>query len=221
MEGEIILILIKTDSVNLILECEAGIAGDVLYTISPFNPSHSTTVDGKGCFSVSMSHINKVNIALGKYKGKIKLDDSFVKWKKNNTGKTPLLIRVGVNHSRIYKSPHFEIPHTAIEDACKYFFAPAVRQKAFKDKKWDGYIHLYKKRNHIFLTGLLGKVVDVLKEKKIPYKIEHTYETRPKRQFDWKPTDLFQLSDDQIECIDECMKAGRCVVKAATGFGKR
>lgn len=212
------MILVKTNNQDLILECDAGIAGDVLHTLSAYNPRYEGNL--KVSIMVSMDYITEVNKDLLRYKGQLKLDSSFLEWKDKFAGKTPVLIRVGVITSRIYKSPSFTIPHTDIEDVCKYFFKPAVNQKAYKDKKWDGYIHLYKKWLHQFPTGLLDRVCHVLDKKGILYKLEYIYDTNPPKQFNWKPKDIFQLSEDQVECIDECMKAKRCVVKAATGFGK-
>lgn len=212
------MITVKTDNKNLMLECDAGIAGDVLYTLSAYKPTYTGT--NKVCITVSMDYINQINKDLAKYKGKLILDSSFIEWKEKYAGKTPLLIRAGVTFSKIYKSPHYDIPHKDIEDVCKYFFKPAVNQKAYKDKKWDGYIHLYKRWLHQFPTGLLDRVCKVLDEKQIAYRIEYTYDTSPAKQFEWEPKDIFTLSEDQVECIDECMKAKRCVVKAATGFGR-
>lgn len=212
------MILVKTNNKELILECDSGIAGDVLYTLSPYNPTYKGEDRVEIC--VSMDYINQINRDLAKYKGQLKLDSSFLEWKDKYAGKTPLLIRAGVTFSKIYRSPNYDIPHKDIEDVCKYFFKPAVNQKAYKDKKWDGYIHLYKRWIHQFPTGLLDRVCKVLDEKQIAYRIEYAYDTSPAKQFNWEPKDIFTLSEDQVECINECMQAKRCVVKAATGFGK-
>ena len=96
------MITVKTDNKNLMLECDAGIAGDVLYTLSAYKPTHTGT--NKVCITVSMDYINQINKDLAKYKGKLILDSSFIEWKEKYAGKTPLLIRAGVTFSKIYKT---------------------------------------------------------------------------------------------------------------------
>lgn len=211
------MITVKTNNQDLILECDAGIAGDVLYNLSSYNPRYEGT--DKVNIYVSMDRINEINKDLLRYKGQLKLDSSFIEWKDKFAGKTPVLIRAGVITSRIYKSPHYDIPHKELEDSVKYFFKPAVNQKAYKDKKWDGYIHLYKRWKYEFPTGLLDRICDVLDNKKIPYRVEYSYETKPQRQFNWKAKHLFTPSEDQLEAVKACVEAGRCVAKASTGFG--
>lgn len=214
------MILVSIESNMLVLECVAGIASSVLHALNPFCPNVSRNAKGNCVIKLSLEQIDEINKALGPFSKSIILDKSFEDWKASNIAKKPLLIRCGVVFSVIYKSSDYDIPHKDIEDATKYFFKPAVNQKAYKDKKWDGYIHLYKRLQRRFPTGLLDRVLEVLDKQEIPYKLEYTYEQKPAKQFDWQPRNLFQLSEDQVLCINECMDAGRCVVKAATGFGK-
>lgn len=214
------MILVSVKNNMLVLECVAGIASSVIHALTPFHPSIEKGATGNCIITLNLDYINEINKALAPFSKAIKIDKSFSDWKLENIGKKPILIRCGVTFSVIYKSPDFDIPHKDIEDVAKYFFKPAVNQKAYKDKKWDGYIHLYKRLQRRFPTGLLDKVLSVLDKQNIPYKVEYTYEQRPPRQFDWEPRNLFTLSEDQVESIDAAMKAGRCVVKAATGFGK-
>lgn len=212
-------ISVNNEHNKLIVECNAGIASDILYAFSAIG----NTVSAKGNMCVitcDISDVDAINRALAPFKKDIRLHASFVDWKNRYYGKIPILIKCGVNKSIIYKSRDFDIPHKKIEDECKYFFLPAVNQQKYKDGKWDGYIHLYKRYLRTFPTGLLDRVISVLENEKIPYKIEYTYDVAPKKMFDWVPKDLFEPSEDQIEALDACMKAKRCVCKAATGFGK-
>ena len=204
---------------KVILECDAGIASDVLYAFSDIDVQ-IIKEDNKCVIQGDIAHINTINKALLPFKEHIKLDDSFLKWKEKYYGKSPLLIRCGVNYSKIYNSTDFKIPHKEIENVCKYFFLPAVNMKKYKEGKWDGYISLYKRWLREFPTGLLSRVTKVLEELSVPYRVDYTYDTNPPREFDWKAKDLFEPTEDQVEALEACMKAGRCVCKAATGFGK-
>ena len=205
---------------TLNIECSAGMASDVLYSLSDI-PKEVDTKNSSVCsILIDMKYIDKCNTALSKYKGSVKFDSSFIEWKSKFHKKVPILIRCATINSKIYKSPHFDIPHKDIEDVTKYFFKPAVNQKAYKDGKWDGYIKLYKRWLCQFPTGLLDSVLEVLEKNDIPYTLEYVYDTNPAREFDWKPKHIFTPSDDQFEAVEACMKHKRGVVKAATGFGK-
>lgn len=205
---------------RLNLLCSSSIAGELLECLFKYGVSSTSMPDGKLLIGASMRYINEINKELVKFKKYIVIEDSFVEWKNNNIKKKPILIKVGVVHSFIYPSLDFNVPHEDIEKVCRYFFKPAVNQKSYKDNRWDGYIYLYEKRKRRFLTGLLEDVKGVLDKLKIPYQIQYMYNDSPEREFDWKPKELFTLSDDQIECIEACIEAKRCTIKAATGFGK-
>lgn len=162
-----------------------------------------------------VSELNKRLIPL---KNHLKIHPSFIEWKSQNL-KSPVLIKCGIINSKIYKGG-YDLPHKEIEDVCKYFFKPAVRQQRYIDKKWDGYIHLYKRWLHEFPTGLLGDVCDVLKKNNIPFNVEYIYEQRPPRQYDWVADDGITPDPDQIEAIDACIHGLRGICKAPTGYGK-
>lgn len=209
----------KNNKLNLL--CSSSLAGEVLYALSDFKITQSITNEKKCLITADMSDINEINEKLTIFKKYITLTESFISWKnENSVNKKPLLIKVGVTYSKIFRSIDTDIPHKDIEKVCRYFFKPAVNQKSYKDGRWDGYIHLYKKGTRQFLTGLLSDVEGVLRAKKIPYTIEYTYDQKPLREFVWTAKDLFTLSEDQKECIDACVKAKRCTIKASTGFGK-
>jgi len=169
------------------------------------------------------SYVTKLNQDLIPFRDIISIDISFTRWKDTSpvipSSKTPVQIRCGIITSKIYKGG-YELPNKAIEDVCKYFFKPAVRQQRYLDKKWDGYIHLYKKWLHEFPTGLIEDVCQVLKDQDISYSVTYNYEQRPQRQFDWDVDDNITPDTDQIEAIDSCMHGMRGICKAPTGFGK-
>lgn len=214
-----ILVRINNEHSKVILECEAGIASDVLYAFFDI-PIQTSNKENKCLIESDIGNINEVNKALLPFEDKIKLDPSFLDWKDRYLRKNPILIRSGVNTTKLYGSTDYKIPHKEIEDVCKYFFLPAVNMNKYKEGKWDGYICLYKRWLREFPTGLLDRVVEVLEKLSVPYRIDYTYDTIPPRQFDWKAKDLFEPTEDQIEAIESCMKAKRCVCKATTGFGK-
>lgn len=214
-----LFVKVSSDNLHMFIECDAGLASNVIYELSNLYEK----VDYKNDICIiccDMQKINDINVKLKPFKNDIKLDQSFINWKNSGGGKSPLLIRCYPVKSKIFKSSDFSVPHADIENVTKYFFEPAVNQKKFKDGKWDGYINLYKRWLHEFPTGLLDRVEAVLKEKNIPYRIEWMYDTSPAPQFEWKAKELFTLSEDQVECIESCVQHKRCVVKAATGFGK-
>ncbi|MCX8074121.1 MAG: DEAD/DEAH box helicase family protein [Clostridia bacterium] len=214
------MIVVKYKDNNIILEVDYHNIDSLKEMLDNKNYKYSYGDSTTPTLILPIECVYNLNSDLTPFKNELEIDQSFVEWKNKNINvKTPVLIRCGVITSKIYKGS-YDIPHKDIEDVCKYFFKPAVKQQRYIDKKWDGYIHLYKKWLHEFPTGLLNDVCGVLEKHNIPYVVEYTYEQKPKRQFDWKPKDLFQLEPDQIEAIEAAMKGLRGVVKAPTGFGK-
>lgn len=112
------------------------------------------------------------------------------------------------------------IPMQDIVKACRYFTQAALGSKKYKDGQWDGYIHLFRKRDMSFPTGLLSKVEEILQKHKVPYQISVQYEEHPPRQFDWEVHDDITPEPDQVEAINAGLKGKRGIMKAPTGFGK-
>lgn len=216
------MITVKTKDYHkiLLLQCDAGDASITLYTFSKFNPKHYKDSNGKVCIELDMRHIDEINALFGQLDVQREIDKSFIEWKEKYRNKVPLAIRIGVTQSRIIRSCDYEVPKKEIDEVCKYFFNAAVNMPSYKDKKWDGYFHLFDVRTKTFYTGLLDRVIGVLNKLGIPYKLQYLYELNPPRQFDWKPKDLFTPSSDQELCVQKCLETSRGVVKAATGFGK-
>lgn len=92
---------------------------------------------------------------------------------------------------------------------------------------WDGIIRLFKKTKadpHAgkTMTGLIGKVVGVLRE---DFNIDQfeiiDKRIKPKRELDLKwNNEKYKLRDYQQDVVDECIKKGRGVIEVATGGGK-
>jgi superfamily II DNA or RNA helicase len=147
------------------------------------------------------------------------LDDSFKLWRQKSRLPNPMLIRCGVVYSRIYPG-QTKLPVKELETATRFFLKAAVNMQKYKEGKWDGYINLYNRRQRTFPTGLLPKILEVLRDKGMPYLLEYAYDRTPKPQFHWKVEDGFTPDPDQIEAIDAGIKGRRGVIKAPTGFGK-
>lgn len=102
--------------------------------------------------------------------------------------------------------------------------------RAYKMKKWDGFIMFFSKETGKFLTGLLPEVCAVLKHFKVAYEVE---DDRTKTPFEfnsvdenflnqWLPKDKSEiiLHDYQVDLINQVIKHKRGVVYAPTSAGK-
>lgn len=171
-------------------------------------------------FEIHPKYVYELNNMLSdNLANRVSVDNSFREWKSKQKVETPVLIRCGVVHSKIYPG-RIKLPTDKIKEVTRYFFKPAVNMQKYKDGKWDGYLNLYDARSRKFLTGLLSKVLEVLRNNQIPYTVEYTYEQAPKKQFDWVVDDNIVPDPDQIEAIEAGIDGRRGVIKAPTGFGK-
>lgn len=99
--------------------------------------------------------------------------------------------------------------------------------RAYKMKKWDGYIVFFSKETGKFLSGLLPEVIAVLRHFKIDYKTE---DHRTKTEFVQKEIDSnflnqwstkkIDLHDYQVDLINQTLKYKRGVIYAPTSAGK-
>lgn len=102
--------------------------------------------------------------------------------------------------------------------------------RAYKMKKWDGYIEFFSRETGKFLTGLLPEVSAVLRHHKVEYEVEDGRNLTPfshtnvNDQFlnQWLQTgkDPVNLYDYQVELINQVAKHRRGVVFAPTSAGK-
>lgn len=107
--------------------------------------------------------------------------------------------------------------------------------RAYKMKKWDGYINFFNKETGKFLSGLLPEVTAVLRHFNAPYTVQ---DKRTKTKFlynsieadflnqwlpkneDGSPASPITLYDYQVESTNMALKHRRGVVTAPTGAGK-
>ena len=108
--------------------------------------------------------------------------------------------------------------------------------RAYKMKKWDGYIQFFNQDTGKFLTGLLPEVCALLKHFNVEYKVE---DKRLKTAFSYKeidknflnqwlpstnsvgdPLTKMELYDYQVEMINQAIKHRRGVIYAPTSAGK-
>ncbi len=170
-------------------------------------------------WEVSEEDIDWINQCLLPIKHLLIIDDSFKKWRSNESSNSEVIIRCGVTNAYIVRGSN-ELPTKAIEKSTRYFFKGAIHSPKYKAGTWDGYINLYKRWEHSFPTGLLHEVEAVLTQNGIPYKVEYLYERNLPKQFNWKICDGFIPDEDQIEAVEKCVKGKRGICKAPTGFGK-
>lgn len=90
---------------------------------------------------------------------------------------------------------------------------------AYQNGTWDGYIRLYNMYSGKFLTGLLNRVISILEEENIAYRIE---DKRRKPQVELKEINLngVTLRDYQIEAVEKGIQAGRGIFDMSVGAGK-
>lgn len=89
--------------------------------------------------------------------------------------------------------------------------------KQKKWRKWDGFNRLLSK-DHKFLTGLLERVVSVLKNHSVDYKIiDHREEVPFRKKI---KTKNIETREYQKRVLDSCLKHRGGLVSSATGSGK-
>ena len=182
----------------------------------------------KDGWHIKAEYLGVLNKALTPFRGQIEKDPSLIAYielfkeqqiKQGEKSSSGILIQKFVNTCKII-GPSKYVPVQELEKATRYFFKGAENSKKYKSGVWDGYIHLYRKYQRTFPTGLLSIVEDVLKRKKIPYRIESHYQEAPPRQFDWVVEDGITPDPDQIEAVEAGLNGKRGIMKAPTGFGK-
>lgn len=108
--------------------------------------------------------------------------------------------------------------------------------RAYKMKKWDGYINFFSIDTGKFLTGLLPEVSAVLRHFNIPYTVDDTRKQTPfqfskvnenflnqwlpEKTHHGEPMSPITLHDYQVDIINQVIKHRRGVVYAPTGSGK-
>jgi len=199
------------------LHCDSKTGSRVVNTLeSSAIVPNVVSVSGQYIISVPDTITKKLNEVLFNFRKEIKPDESYKKWKMT---RTPISIRCGCIKSKIETKlpPNIE---SKIKAKLSYFVKAAVNTQSYKTGRWDGTISLYDGRGKTYLTGLTDMVIEILNDCGYEVKVVDDYDTDPPRQFDWEPTNLFTIAEDQEEAIEKCLKAKRCVCKAPTGYGK-
>lgn len=111
------------------------------------------------------------------------------------------------------------IPWKEIIPITRYFNKAALNSKAYEKKLWDGHSHLFDVVNGTFPSGLLQRIIDILKSKGIPFQVSKHFND-PEKQFEWTPTFPFTPTPDQLKAVEALNQANRGIAKLPTGFGK-
>jgi superfamily II DNA or RNA helicase len=125
---------------------------------------------------------------------------------------------------------HFLSPNEEIRqelwDRLRFREKNYFHNRAYKMRKWDGYIEFFDKNTGKFLTGLLPEVSAFLRHKNIEYTVE---DIRNLTEFNLKEVDEsflkdgefpVDLRDYQVELINQVIKHRRGIIFAPTSAGK-
>lgn len=144
------------------------------------------------------------------------------------------ILRIGNDYS-FFLTENYEIKHQ-LWDRLRFRDKNYFHNRAYKMRKWDGYIVFFAIETGKFLTGLLPEVCAVLKHFKIEYKVEDTRQKTPfvyneidqnflnqwlpAKSLSGKPMKPVTLFDYQVELINKVMKHRRGIIYAPTSAGK-
>lgn len=112
--------------------------------------------------------------------------------------------------------------HAALRVECSFLVPGAEWSPAYKSGAWDGLISLYEKRAQSFPTGLLPRILNILKQQGIEYKL---VDSRIKAVRNLNITTRFgeygrRLYDYQKMAAERAFKASRGIIAVGTGGGK-
>ncbi|MEG0728272.1 MAG: DEAD/DEAH box helicase family protein [Anaerovoracaceae bacterium] len=210
--------LSKDNEIVIVQEkCDDTIFSNIIGRLQQHNFEYELKYDPFR-IALSVDYREKLSSVLVEFSRFVEVTEKFKEWISKIRMKT-VKISVGPVFSKILPC-RAKLPIKDIEDVTKYFFKPAVRKAAYKDKRWDGYIHLYNKYDKSFPTGLIDLVEsEIIRAGLVVDKI-YTHDTAPPRMFNWEVDDDIIPEPDQIEAIEACYYSRRGVCKAPTGFGK-
>lgn len=146
----------------------------------------------------------------------------------------PNILRINNDYS-FFMSDDMKLK-TELWDRLRFRDKNYFHNRAYKMKKWDGFINFFALETGKFLTGLLPEVSAVLKHFNAEYEIE---DLRSKTSFAYKEIDKnflnqwlpetnsvgdkiksLELYDYQVEMINQVIKHRRGVIYAPTSAGK-
>jgi superfamily II DNA or RNA helicase len=138
-------------------------------------------------------------------------------------------IRLSRNETEPYV--HIDTPLTEqivkkLDDATSFFLENAERTVKFKERRWDGRVHLLWQRKNgelIFPVGLLFRVINILNAR--GYRVEYEGIERPEPtisyEFNLKDKALRDYQVKAVTMSEEILNNGvGCILKMATASGK-
>ena len=126
-------------------------------------------------------------------------------------------LHIKISHTLTFVSGK-NIPIDKIDDELSFPVLGHQYSPKFIDGSWDGKKHLFDKRDFSFPTGLLDKVMSIIKKDGVNYQIIDK-RTSSKPSLSFKKLNI-DLRDYQIEAVEAALKANRGVLEMASGSGK-
>lgn len=115
------------------------------------------------------------------------------------------------------------LPIEKIEDATSFFVPGYQFMPLYVKGRWDGRRRLFSKRSQTFPTGLLDRIVTILRDEGIEFDVQPpdaAASASPEHPSIGTTRPRFALRDYQRECADAALRARRGVLELATGAGK-
>jgi len=127
------------------------------------------------------------------------------------------------NDFSYFLTENYKIRHE-LWDRLRFREKNYFHNRAYKMKKWDGYINFFAIETGKFLTGLLPEVTAFLRHNKIEYKVDdkrqHTKFFCENIDKDFLKESNLELRDYQVELINQVIKHKRGIIFAPTSAGK-
>jgi len=126
-------------------------------------------------------------------------------------------LHIKISHTQTFVSGK-NIPIEKIDDELSFPVLGHQYSPKFIDGSWDGKKHLFDKRDFSFPTGLLDKVMAIIKKEGVNYQvIDKRHTSNPSLNMKKIKIDL---RDYQVEAVEAALKANRGVLEMASGSGK-
>lgn len=136
---------------------------------------------------------------------------AYERWKEENSVNRLRLTTQGCYLTGI------NLPIQEIHYATSFPDLNAKHMPSFQNGSWDGRIALYDKGTGFLPYGLLGKVLNILKQRNIPFEYKDE-RVRPTKHHDFQMN--VNLRDYQDKTLNIALQEGRGILQLATGAGK-
>jgi len=113
--------------------------------------------------------------------------------------------------------------HATLDRQLSFRVPGAIHTKLYKQRKWDGRRHLYRRRDgQAFFSGLISIVLKVLKYHHVEYQLLDGRKKPEPNLLDlsFHASDDFEERGYQTLAREQAIKKGRGIIKIATGGGK-